>query len=256
MNNTANNSNSGISHTVSRPKSTGQNALVHGVYASDIILAWESAEDFEQLHQELRTEWAPEGRMEEETVVTLARWNWLKHRVMRSTQMAFRKDPFVAALEQSGAKSWEDVVSYLQKKAIADDGVMDEAKKTLQVLKTATQNAADAMTAANPDTSAIYIDVKSLTKIFEKHVLPVYGKAFEKGTSNKTVEEAYLPDYLEKIVRLEASIDARIDKTLQRLVNLKEYKRLVKTTESSKQIPSPSIAPTNVETATRHELVQ
>ena len=57
------------------------------------------------------------------------------------------------------------------------------------------------------------------------------------------VEQAYHPDYLEKLVRLEASIDARIDKILQRLMTLKEYKRIVRESRPLKNISSPSIAP-------------
>jgi hypothetical protein len=36
----------------------------------------------------------------------------------------------------------------------------------------------------------------------------------------------YSPEYLEPLVRLEAMIDARIDKALARLLSLKEYKRI------------------------------
>jgi len=56
-------------------------------------------------------------------------------------------------------------------------------------------------------------------------------------------EQAYHPDYLEKLVRLEASIDARIDKLLQRLTSLKEYKRIVRESRPTKNVSSPSIAP-------------
>ncbi len=238
-------------NAVSKPK----NALVHGVYASEIILPWESEEDFETLHTELKAEWAPEGRTEEETILALARLHWLKHRLMRSTQMAFRKDPFVAELDKSGAKNWADVESFLQSKAKSEDSLMDEVRKTLAELKTATQKASSMMTASNPDTSKIYDQVQFFTEMFQKNVLPVYGEVYEKaygkdrvkGTrtadnpSKTAIEEAYHPDYLEKIVRLESSIDARIDKTLSRIVNLKDYKRLAK--PASKQIASQSIVP-------------
>jgi hypothetical protein len=43
---------------------------------------------------------------------------------------------------------------------------------------------------------------------------------------NEIFDQAYLPEFLEKIIRLEAALDARIDKTVARLVNLKEYKKL------------------------------
>ncbi len=74
-------------------------------------------------------------------------------------------------------------------------------------------------------------------------MMPVYGKLYDRCYGRKTrtergddlyldvkttVEKAYHPDYLEKIIRLDASIDTRIDKTLSRLVSIKEYKRLIK----------------------------
>jgi hypothetical protein len=43
-----------------------KNALVHGVYAEDVLLPWESREDLEKLLADLREEFGPDGRMEEE----------------------------------------------------------------------------------------------------------------------------------------------------------------------------------------------
>jgi hypothetical protein len=40
------------------------------------------------------------------------------------------------------------------------------------------------------------------------------------------LSRTYSPEYLEPLVRLEAMIDARIDKALARLLSLKEYKRI------------------------------
>ena len=96
---------------------TSVNALVHGLYASDIVLKWESVDDFQQLWRDLKVEWFPQGRQEYETLLSLARLNWLKHRLMRSTQIAFRRDPFLAELEKAGAKTWADVSALIEKKA-------------------------------------------------------------------------------------------------------------------------------------------
>ena len=139
MNNTLNKTEISAEHLVdpspnaivAKPK----NALVHGMYAADLVLSWESKEDLERLHQDLVAEWAPEGRMEEETVLDLTRVRWLKHRVMRSSQMAVSSDPLVAELEASGVKTWSEAVDFLKAKAAADDGVMDEARKTLVELQ-------------------------------------------------------------------------------------------------------------------------
>ena len=65
--------------------------------------------------------------------------------------------------------------------------------------------------------ASIELAIKSLLPLLEQvRQLPDTEGAFEKN---------YLPDALEKIVRLEASIDARINKVLARLVALKEFKR-------------------------------
>ena len=57
-------------------------------------------EDFERLVTDLKVELKPDGRQEEETVLAIARNDWLKHRLMRAERMAFRKNPVVAELEK------------------------------------------------------------------------------------------------------------------------------------------------------------
>lgn len=226
------------------------NALVHGIYASDLVLPWESEEDLEQLHKDLVTEWTPEGRLEEETVLDLTRLRWRKHRVMRSSQMAVRNDPLVTQLEASGVESWSDAMNFLKAKGSTDDRVMDEAQSTLEELKKAVKNASEMMTVKDKNTQEIYSKIEFIESMFNKHVMPVYQKAFEKvftkdarpdgtnlGIRNpiNVVEAVYCPSYLERILKLEASLDTRIDKTLNRLTTLKEYKRFAKP-ETPKQI--------------------
>jgi hypothetical protein len=243
---------------------SSKNALVHGLYASDIVLKCESEEDFQHLWRELKMEWIPQGRQEYETVLSIARCNWLKHRLMRSTQIAFRRDPFLAELEKAGANTWADVSRLMDEKATAEDGLMAEVKATLAELKTATKNASALMTASDPNSMEIYRKIETVHDLFIRCHADVYQKAFDKvyrrnpgvdpnepgvtfsevysRNPSTLIEQAYHPDYLEKLVRLEASIDARIDKLLQRLMTLKEYKRLAKQARSTKNISSPSLA--------------
>ena len=47
-------------------KSRKKNALTHGIYGKDILLPWESCEEFEKLLAELQDEFQPNGRMENE----------------------------------------------------------------------------------------------------------------------------------------------------------------------------------------------
>jgi len=242
---------------------TGPNALIHGLYATDIVMPWESKEDFEQLWRDLKQEWLPIGRQEYETVLSLAHMNWLKHRLMRTTQIAFRRDPFLSELQKKGAKTWAEVSNFFEQKATEEDTLQTEVTAVVKELKEAVQQASALMNASNPQTVEIYRAIETVRDRFLKNSLPVYQKAFDKLYRKKPnapdlnepgvnfsdvyaenpatlIEQAYHPDYLEKLVRLEASIDARIDKILHRLMAMKEYKRIVKETRFVK---SPAIAP-------------
>ena len=48
-----------LSGPVKTPAS--KNALVHGLYAADILLPWESEDEFETLFRELQEEWMAVG---------------------------------------------------------------------------------------------------------------------------------------------------------------------------------------------------
>jgi hypothetical protein len=176
----------------------------------------------------------------------------LKRRLMRATQLAFHRDPFVSELEKSGAKSWADVASSLKKEALVEDDLMERVRQTLDELRTATKQAGSMMTASDRNTQDIFLKVEGLEIMFKK-MLPVYEEVYKKCYGQKsrnengedlyvdvktTVEKAYHPDYMEKIIRLDASIDTRIDKTLSRLVSIKTYKRIEEEAKA-KQLSSP-----------------
>lgn len=89
---------------VSGSKRTGnKNALSHGVYSKDVVLPFESQSDFEALVDDLRKEWHPNGRSEEEAVFDLAYVAWLKWRVRKWAQFRFHG--------QSESKSIDDKLS-------------------------------------------------------------------------------------------------------------------------------------------------
>jgi hypothetical protein len=49
-----------------------QTVRIRGVSVRDVVLPWESKDEFEQLHQELTAELSPHGRMEEDIVLDVA----------------------------------------------------------------------------------------------------------------------------------------------------------------------------------------
>ena len=216
-----------------------KNALVHGLYAADILLPWESEEEFETLFRELQEEWRPVGRQEMETVLSLARLNFLKHRLMRSTQIVFRSDPLAVEVKQAGATSWRDIAELMRKHAADQVGFEQDIRSASQALATAWHIVCQSMTAQDKDSREIndtvkqmYMDYKPLydklrDRLKEKNpdvTNPKHPKAYI-DKPRTLAEQAYHPEYLEKVMKLEASIDTRIDKLLTRLVNLQEYRR-------------------------------
>jgi hypothetical protein len=62
-------------------------------------------------------------------------------------------------------------------------------------------------------------------RLLTDHVTPFLLLATQAPNAEKAFDNAYAPESMEKLVRLEAALDARIAKILARLVGLKEFKR-------------------------------
>src|SRR6516165_1206306 len=65
--------------------------------------------------------------------------------------------------------------------------------------------------------------------VMNDFTIPLIEAYKDRPNAEDSLRRMYSPEYLEPIIRLEAMIDARIDKALGRLANLKEYKRLAAT---------------------------
>jgi hypothetical protein len=59
------------------------NALTHGAFAQELILPGESKREFKMLLESLVAEWSPNGALEEDAVLTLAKYIWAKRRIDR-----------------------------------------------------------------------------------------------------------------------------------------------------------------------------
>jgi hypothetical protein len=95
-----------------------KNALAHGIYGKDILLPWESRKDFKKLLADLRDEFRPEGRMENEIVFDLAHSRWQKYRVHQMYIAAAYSDPFVSGLVETRQKSWAGMRKHLRWESI------------------------------------------------------------------------------------------------------------------------------------------
>ena len=210
-----------------KKKPRNRNALVHGLYAKDVLLPWDSKEDFERLHEDLKAEFGPHGRAEEEAILDLAFLHWDKQTLRRMRQSAVLKDPFTWDIVQTERKSWHGIRKRLRaaaKDARSLQGVADATFSNLQSqvkrLERKIEQSSD-----SEEIKRLENKMGTCLRLIAEHVTPLLQTLRQGPNAEEAFDKAYAPESLEKIVRLEAALDARIAKILARLVGLKEFKR-------------------------------
>ena len=217
-------------------ESRKKNALTHGIYGKDILLPWESREEFEKLLADLQAEFQPSGRMENEIVFDLAHLRWQKYRVHRMWIAAAYADPFMSDLVKAGEKSWAGMRNHLKCKAkekrtmseLLNESFLEqtaEAAKTLAEL-IQTGKLEDSTTKTSEIRKR---EANAFKDVAQAFTIPLIEASKDRPNAEDSLRRAYSPEYLEPIIRVEAMIDARIDKALAGLVNIKEYKRVAAT---------------------------
>lgn len=229
------------------PQKRKKNALTHGIYAEDLVLEWESADDLITLRNDLWEELQPEGRLEEETLLGVVNLTWFKRRVMRTEALGFRRDPFAIEAARSNPKDFDDLAQVVMTASSGEEGLLSAAKESFDALKGAIETVREINTACLPghaqdgpakEAFNAAQEAQMGVKTVEKFLLMALGSLEKHGKGAKAsgpsvYEKAYSHEHLEKTIRIEAALDARIDKQLARLVNLKEYKRLRKETSKA-----------------------
>jgi hypothetical protein len=208
-------------------KARARNALVHGLYAKDILLPWESERAFERLHSELKVEFRPSGRAEKEAVLDLAQLHWIKHNILRMRQSVVLNDPFTLDILATGKKSWRGIRKQLRAGADGIRSIQAMAENELAKLQSQMQRL-ERQIEKSSDREEIKLlqdKISICRRQIADHVLPLIQKLREAPNAEQAFDKVYAPESMERLVRLEAMIDARISKVLGRLVGLKEFKR-------------------------------
>jgi hypothetical protein len=204
------------------------NALTHGGFSQDLIWEDENSEDFEELLQSVIKEFSPTGALEEDTVLTLAQSIWLKRRAERfyvreaTWAQEHPGDEVIAyadtrASHLDRAETFEDaavIISTLPeqyRRWIEQEcprSQFNDAEKWIQILKK-------------------YIQIKSLaldSSIMDEH----------ESLSFQAKKAALVRDLIAKKILLDERLDARIDKAIKRLAQLKTFKQIIEASASQK----------------------
>src|SRR5262249_15156862 len=212
----------------SKKTKLNETARSRGLTVRDLVLPWESKAEFKRLHQELRAELLPQGRMQEEIVFDVAVLHWRKYRLHKMLRTAALQDSFFIELMESGRKSWSGIRKYFLEQ---DEGYKTIRSKLNNLVskvdeKVMKELARDPKEMEKEELEGREQRLSDMTKAMSEHLLPML-QAIDAGPSaEKTFEQAYSPEFLERVLKCEAAIDARIDKLLGRLVTLKEYQRM------------------------------
>lgn len=212
-------------------KSAKSNQLLRmrGLSVRDVMLPWESKDEFKQLHRELTAELSPHGRMEEDIVLSVALLHWYKYRLVKMRRTAALKDPFIIELMESGKKSWSGVRKYLRAQDKAGTTISGAIGNAVSELIDYGKELIREQTNKGMEKEEVERNEQKLSgviKVIAEHAVPLLQAVDAAPSAEKTFEQAYSPEYLERLLKCEAAIDSRIDKLLGRLVSLKEYKRM------------------------------
>ena len=210
-----------------RDNSANRNALAEGLYAKDVLLPWDSQKDFVELHQDLRIEFSPHGRAEDETVLHYAFLCWHRRTLWRLWQTAILKDPFTLDIMQTESKSWSEIRKRLRAAANEERTLWAELEGSqLRTMSQVKRLEKKIETASNKDQIKVLEEkVAACLRMISEHIAPLLRSIMQGPNAEDFFNRVYAPESLEKIMRLDAALDAQIDKVISRLARLKAFKR-------------------------------
>jgi hypothetical protein len=208
---------------------SSKNALTHGFYASDVVLAGESQQEFDDLLQAYRDEYCPDGVSEEAAVVELASLHWKKRRLEAGLRQALQKQRDYSTVADTSSDGWNIVAdgarAVAKPQTAAVQRICEMIWKYVERVGKPDESKADSQAVSQAvELDKLTVLAKELNLVSQNLIIPLLHAA-EKEKLDQ-IERAYLPDIMEKELKIQAEIDRRIDRVLKRLVMTKEFKRL------------------------------
>ena len=161
----------------------------------------------------------PLSILADQTVFDIAKLHWKKARANRFAQIALMRTPFAREIEQTGKRSAGAIVRNLELNAEKKPKPNDEVQDALSSL----QGACKELDERRGVGRTILRKIQSLDTAIER-VRPLVNAAAAKTEQDKCTADAF--EIMEWLTKIEAALDAEIDRKLKRLVMLNEYDRL------------------------------
>ena len=173
-----------------------KNALTHGVYAQEVVLPWEDAQAFDNLHEEIRRDLKPSGYLQEEAVRDIAKEIWRKKRLAITYALPFYKKPMTPELMEAAKGGVAGLAAYLADQSnhsgirrMTTADLLDEIKAKEAVARMTIPPEDDSNEPGEPPPKKT------------------------NGITSDIVEQAYDPATLEKQLKIETMVDNRIRKS-------------------------------------------
>jgi hypothetical protein len=221
---------------MARKSGGNNNSLKHGTFAENfMILPSENGDEFELLHQRLIDEWKPVGALEEDTVLTLANCIWLKRRVER----IYNREATWGQFHQNADEI---------KRVVLLANLLDRAKTLEDVMNITVQLPELYKKSIEDVPRSNFKDDKSWIQSLNSKILELAA-----GHESFTIENQSFAFRAEKMGRLreltakkitlDERLDARIDKAVKRLAQLKTFKQMLEDQASLAQKPLITASP-------------
>jgi hypothetical protein len=190
------------------PRPKPKNALVHGVYAEDVVLPSEDKTEFDELLRQYREELNPIGTFEEGIVGQITQLQWVKRRLLRDYRMRCTIDPRVRSVLEA-LKSGELALDKLR-----EETTFTVSPKEFDALVVAYERKLDEIEAGKAKQASTPAPAQSTEQ--QQKIRDV-----EVAAEHMTASED-----LDRFLKTLGSLDTRIEKAIARLAGVKEYKKL------------------------------
>jgi hypothetical protein len=212
-------------------KQSNKNALVHGVYSSDVVMPWEKAEEFNELLKGIRLDFMPNGTTEDDIVFGIADLCWKKRRINRMQQLAFLQSRAAAEIEKSGKRSVSGIRRSLEAQRLKeahDDGrfaaaVVDVSDVLTQLTNFATSHKNTSLGKFGANLRSAISTIEALQPFIEAGATAL--AAAKPQAEEKVSDGACNLDTIARACAMEERLDGLIEKKIKQLIIFREYQR-------------------------------